>query len=61
MAPAVRCDGLDGELLAYDGQLLDEARLVIAVACTAAQHGARIFTYVAGIQKATGNSVRLTD
>jgi glycerol-3-phosphate dehydrogenase len=60
MAPAVRHDGLDGGLLAYDGQLVDDARLVIAVARTAAQHGARILTYVAASQ-ATGTSVRLTD
>src|SRR5258708_17945177 len=60
MAPTVRRDGLDGGLLAYDGQLIDEARLVTAVARTAAQHGARILTYVAA-SEATGTSVRLTD
>ncbi len=60
MAPTVRRDGLDGGLLAYDGQLIDDSRLVTAVARTAAQHGARILTYVAA-SKATGTSVRLTD
>ncbi len=60
MAPTVRRDGLDGGLLAYDGQLIDDARLVTAVARTAAQHGARILTYVAA-SEATGSSVRLTD
>ncbi|OBI28675.1 glycerol-3-phosphate dehydrogenase [Mycobacterium sp. E1386] len=60
MAPTVRRDGLDGGLLAYDGQLIDDARLVTAVARTAAQHGARILTYVAA-SNATGTSVRLTD
>ncbi|BBY09207.1 glycerol-3-phosphate dehydrogenase/oxidase [Mycobacterium noviomagense] len=60
MAPAVRRDGLDGGLLAYDGQLIDDARLVTAMARTAAQYGARILTYVAASQ-ATGTSVRLTD
>ena len=60
MAPAVRRDGLDGGLLAYDGQLIDDARLVTAVARTAAQHGARILTRVAA-SGATGTSVRLTD
>jgi glycerol-3-phosphate dehydrogenase len=60
MAPAVRCDGLDGGLLAYDGQLIDDARLVTAVARTAAQYGARILTYVAATQ-ATGSSARLAD
>ena len=50
----------DGGLLAYDGQLIDDARLVTAVARTAAQHGARILTHV-GASDATGTSVRLTD
>jgi glycerol-3-phosphate dehydrogenase len=60
LVPAVRRDGLDGALLAYDGQLIDDARLVVAVARTAAQHGARIFTHLAA-SRATGDSVRLTD
>jgi len=60
MAPTVARDGLAGGLLAYDGQLIDDARLVTAVARTAAQHGARILTYVAA-SEATGTSVRLTD
>ncbi|MUM32809.1 FAD-dependent oxidoreductase, partial [Mycolicibacterium sp. CBMA 361] len=34
LVPAVRRDGLDGALLAYDGQLIDDARLVTAVART---------------------------
>lgn len=60
LVPAVRRDGLDGGLLAYDGQLVDDARLVTAVARTAAQYGAKILTYVVASQ-ATGTSVRLTD
>jgi glycerol-3-phosphate dehydrogenase len=60
LAPAVRRDGLSGALLAYDGQLIDDARLVTAVARTAAQHGALILTRVAA-SDATGTSVRLTD
>ncbi len=60
MAPTVLRDGLAGGLLAYDGQLIDDARLVTAVARTAAQHGARILTYVAA-SDATDTSVRLTD
>ncbi len=60
MVPAVRRDGLAGGLLAYDGQLIDDARLVAAVARTAAQHGACILTRVAA-SHATGTSVRLTD
>jgi glycerol-3-phosphate dehydrogenase len=60
MAPAVRRDGLGGGLLAYDGQLIDDARLVTAVARTAAQQGARIVTYTTA-SEATGTSLRLTD
>ncbi len=60
LVPAIERDGLTGGLLAYDGQLIDDARLVVAVARTAAQHGARILTKVAASQ-ATGSSVRLTD
>jgi glycerol-3-phosphate dehydrogenase len=60
MAPAVRRNGLDGGLLAYDGQLIDDARLVAAVARTAAQQGARILTYT-NASEATGTSLRLTD
>ena len=60
LVPAVRRDGLAGGLLGYDGQLIDDARLVTAVARTAAQHGARILTRV-GATHATGTSVTLTD
>jgi glycerol-3-phosphate dehydrogenase len=60
MAPAVRRNGLDGGLLAYDGKLIDDARLVAVVARTAAQQGARILTYTAA-SEVTGMSLRLTD
>jgi glycerol-3-phosphate dehydrogenase len=60
MAPTVQREGLAGGFLNYDGQLIDDARLVTAVARTAAQHGARILTYVAA-SEATANTVRLTD
>jgi len=60
LAPTVRRDGLAGAVLAYDGQLIDDARLVTAVARTAAQHGAKILTRVAA-SNATGTSVTLTD
>jgi glycerol-3-phosphate dehydrogenase len=60
LAPTVRRAGLDGALLAHDGQLIDDARLVTAVARTAAQHGARILTRVSA-SDATGTTVRLTD
>ncbi|KGI68841.1 glycerol-3-phosphate dehydrogenase/oxidase [Mycolicibacterium rufum] len=60
LAPTVRRDGLDGALLAYDGQLIDDARLVTAVARTAAQHGARILTRVEAVA-ASRTAVTLTD
>lgn len=60
LAPTVRRNGLDGGFLAYDGQLVDDARLVTAVARTAAQYGARILTRVAA-SDATATSARLTD
>jgi glycerol-3-phosphate dehydrogenase len=44
LAPALRED-LRGALLSWDGQLEDDARLVVAVARTAAVHGARVVTY----------------
>ena len=40
LAPAVRRDGLRGGLRGWDGQLIDDARLVVAVARTAAGYGA---------------------
>lgn len=44
MVPGLRQAGLDGALLGFDGRLEDDARLVVAVARTAATHGARIIT-----------------
>ena len=44
LAPALRED-LSGALLSWDGQLEDDARLVVAVARTAVAHGARVITY----------------
>ncbi|MQA13752.1 MAG: FAD-dependent oxidoreductase [Pseudonocardiaceae bacterium] len=42
--PALRTLGLRGGLLSWDGQLVDDARLVTSLARTAAGHGARIIT-----------------
>ena len=44
LAPGLRSDGLRGGLLSWDGQLEDDARLVVGIARTAAAHGARILT-----------------
>ncbi|MCL2533339.1 MAG: glycerol-3-phosphate dehydrogenase/oxidase, partial [Nocardiaceae bacterium] len=60
LAPTVRREGLRGGLLAYDGQLVDDARLVVALARTAAAHSATILTRV-GAYDVTGDSARLRD
>ncbi|GAA3027199.1 glycerol-3-phosphate dehydrogenase/oxidase [Actinokineospora globicatena] len=44
LAPGLRAAGLRGGLLSFDGQLTDDARLVVALARTAAGLGARIIT-----------------
>ncbi|MCX4745608.1 glycerol-3-phosphate dehydrogenase/oxidase [Kitasatospora sp. NBC_01287] len=59
-APTVRSAGLRGGLVFWDGQLVDDARLVVALARTAAAHGARILTRCA-VREAHGTGARLTD
>ncbi|WP_235511184.1 glycerol-3-phosphate dehydrogenase/oxidase [Agromyces sp. Root81] len=46
LAPALRRDGLRGGVLSHDGQLIDDARLVVALARTAAAFGATVLTRV---------------
>ncbi|MFE9452155.1 glycerol-3-phosphate dehydrogenase/oxidase [Streptomyces sp. NPDC006739] len=59
LAPALRGDGLRGGLLSWDGRLTDDARLVTALARTAAAHGARILTRVRALElSGTGARVR---
>ena len=58
--PGVSRAGLRGGLLSYDGQLEDDARLVTALARTAASHGARILTRVRA-SDLTGDSATLRD
>ncbi|MFI9327116.1 glycerol-3-phosphate dehydrogenase/oxidase [Kitasatospora sp. NPDC052868] len=60
LAPALKADGLRGALVAHDGQLVDDARLVVALARTAAQYGATVLTRVRA-EEVTGGSARLTD
>jgi glycerol-3-phosphate dehydrogenase len=60
LAPGVRRAGLRGGLHAWDAQLEDDARLVVALARTAARHGARIVTRCAAEQLA-GDGARLRD
>lgn len=60
LAPSLRADTLRGGLLAWDGQLEDDARLVINVARTAASYGAEVRTR-ARVTSATGTGVELRD
>lgn len=48
-APTVIREGLRGGVASWDGQLVDDARLVVAVARTAALYGASILTGVAAL------------
>ncbi|MGW6283180.1 glycerol-3-phosphate dehydrogenase/oxidase [Kribbella sp. NPDC055071] len=59
-APTLRPQGLRGGFLTWDGQLYDDARLVVAIARTAAQYGARILTKVAATE-VTGRGAVLVD
>ncbi|WP_232677355.1 glycerol-3-phosphate dehydrogenase/oxidase [Nocardioides sp. R-C-SC26] len=43
-APCLRAAGLRGGLLSWDGQLEDDARLVVTIGRTAAEHGAHVRT-----------------
>ena len=60
LAPGLRGSGLRGGLLSFDGQLIDDARLVVALARTAASLGAKILTRteVVGL---TGTSAEIRD
>ncbi|MFJ6070558.1 glycerol-3-phosphate dehydrogenase/oxidase [Streptomyces sp. NPDC093065] len=60
LAPALRPDRLRGGLLSWDGQLTDDARLVTALARTAAARGARILTRVRALEL-TGSGARVRD
>ncbi|MFG1907036.1 glycerol-3-phosphate dehydrogenase/oxidase [Kribbella sp. NPDC048928] len=59
-APTLRPEGMRGGFLTWDGQLYDDARLVVAIARTAAQYGARILTRVAATE-VTGRGAVLVD
>lgn len=60
LAPGLRAGGLRGGLLSFDGQLTDDARLVVALARTAAGLGARILTRLS-VTTATGDGVEARD
>lgn len=60
LVPAVRAEGLRGGLRGWDGQLFDDARLVVALARTAAGFGADILTQVEAT-RVTGDGATLID
>ena len=60
LAPALRPGGLRGGLLSWDGRLTDDARLVTALARTAAAHDARVLTRVRALEL-TASGARIRD
>lgn len=61
LVPALRPAGVRGGLLSWDGRLTDDARLVTALARTAAAYGARVLTRLRALElTATGARVRST-
>lgn len=56
LVPGIRSEGLRGAAVGWDCQLIDDARLVVAVARTAAAYGARMVTRtrVDGVDTGTG-------
>jgi len=60
LAPGLRREGLRGAMLTWDGQLVDDARLVTTIARTAVQQGAQIRTRARFLGAASGQ-VRLRD
>lgn len=60
LAPGVSRTGLRGGLMAWDAQLEDDARLVVALARTAALHGAKVVTRCAA-EQLSGSGARVCD
>lgn len=60
LVPAIEREFLRGGVRGWDGQLIDDARLVVAVARTAAGYGASVLTRVDALS-ATGDSAVLRD
>lgn len=60
LCPAVARDGLLGSWVNYDGQMIDDARIVTAIARTAAGMGASILTRVAA-DEIHADHVNITD
>nr|WP_018119178.1 glycerol-3-phosphate dehydrogenase/oxidase [Corynebacterium mastitidis] len=60
LCPAVARTKMRGAWVNYDGQMVDDARMVTAIARTAAREGARILTYCEAT-RASGDEVTLRD
>jgi glycerol-3-phosphate dehydrogenase len=60
LAPMLRPAGLRGGLVSWDGQLEDDARLVVALARTAASYGARVLTRIR-VDALDGDGAAVTD
>ncbi len=60
LVPAVARERLRGGLLSHDGRLEDDARLVVALARTAAAYGARVLTRTRALD-VTGDGATLRD
>lgn len=58
--PTVSRDGLKGSWINWDGQMIDDARLVTAAVRTAAENGCYVINH-ADCADVTGNSVKVTD
>lgn len=52
--PGLRRENVGGAMLSFDAQLEDDVRLVVAVARTAAEYGARILTRVEAVEVQSG-------
>ncbi|MDP4014120.1 MAG: glycerol-3-phosphate dehydrogenase/oxidase [Candidatus Nanopelagicales bacterium] len=50
LVPTIRTEGLRGAIVGWDCQLEDDARLVVAIARTAAKFGARILTRMRAVE-----------
>jgi glycerol-3-phosphate dehydrogenase len=57
LVPGISRDGLRGGLVAWDGQVVDDARLVVTIARTAAGYGARVLTRCAAEQLDGGGAL----
>jgi glycerol-3-phosphate dehydrogenase len=60
LVPGLRATGLRGGLLSFDGQLVDDARLVVTLARTAAGFGAKVLTRAAATA-VTGSGAEVRD